>query len=261
MSYLTLNQFNMKSSKLRSKWILLVAIILTAHMSLRAVIRSLFGGHSRQWVDGVLKAWAGRLLRIAGISCKIVNPNHVEPQAGQPTIIMCNHTSLYDIPLSYKVFPKHSMRMLAKKELSKIPLMGKAMRATEFPFVDRHHRSQAFKDLEQVKQLLRSGIIMWIAPEGTRSQDGKLGPFKKGGFITAIETQATIIPIGIRGAANIIPARTTQFNLNQAIEIHVGDPIDASQYNFQTRDQLVERTHQAMQVLVGEATADQVIAE
>lgn len=242
----------MKISKLHSKWILLVSIILTAYICLLSVLRYLFKCHSRSWTDKTLQKWAKGLLHLSGVSCKIINPGQIAPQAGQPTIVMCNHTSLYDIPLSFKVFPHHSMRMLGKIELSKIPLMGKAMHAAEFPFIHRHNRSQALKDLAQVKQLMQTGIVMWICPEGTRSQDGKLAPFKKGGFITAIETQATIIPIGIRGANNILPARTTQFNLNQTIEIHVGNPIDASQYTYETRNNLVAKAHQAMKVLVGE---------
>ncbi len=57
--------------------------------------------------------------------------------------------------------------------------MGFAMKAAEYPFINRKNRRQAIQDLDQVKQLLQSGIVMWLAPEGTRSKDGKLGPFKK----------------------------------------------------------------------------------
>lgn len=185
----------------------------------------------------------------------MLNPHQVEPQAGEATIIMCNHSSLYDIPISYKVFPKHSIRMLAKKELSTIPLLGRAMTVAEFPFVNRKNHTQAIKDLEYVRELLESGIVMWIAPEGTRSKDGKVAKFKKGGFITAIEAKAKIIPIGIRGAFDILPARTYRFNINRTAEIHVGTPIDASEYTLENKEQLISRVRKEIRLLAGEAEA------
>ncbi len=231
---------------------MVLSALYTADACIRSIVRGFTGTTNRAWVDKTIHHWANRILNLVKVKCEVINPHRVKPQPGKATIIMCNHSSLYDIPISFKAFPDYSIRMLAKKELSKIPLMGKGMAAAEFPFIDRHNRHQAVKDLEQARQLLESGIIMWIAPEGTRSKDGKLAPFKKGAFITAIAAQATIIPIGIRGAYDILPARTTQFNLNQTAEIHVGKAIDASQYTYETRDQLVERVHQAIKQLVGE---------
>jgi 1-acyl-sn-glycerol-3-phosphate acyltransferase len=96
-----------------------------------------------------------------------------------------------------------------------------------------------------------SGIIMWIAPEGTRSKDGKLAPFKKGAFITAIQAKATIIPIGIRGAYDILPARTFQFNINQTAEVHIGKPIDASKFTLENKEKLLEEVFQSVKDLVG----------
>ena len=240
----------MKISKLRTQWFILLSICYTANTCGQAVIKRFLGKINRPWVDKAIHKWADRILGLIEVKYKVVNPNQVEPQAGKATIIMCNHSSLYDIPLSFKAFPHHSIRMLSKKELAKIPIMGKGMTAAEFPFIDRQNRHQAMKDLQAVKQLLESGIVMWIAPEGTRSKDGLLAPFKKGAFITAIDAKATIIPIGIRGAYNILPARTTQLNCQQQAEIHVGQPIDAATYSFDQRDALRETVYQAMKALL-----------
>ncbi len=242
----------MKISKLRTQWIMILSAFYTANACGRSVIKCFLGKTNRIWVDTTILRWANRLLNLVKVQCKVINPYGVSPQPGKSTIVMCNHSSLYDIPLSFKAFPEHSLRMLAKKELSKIPIMGKGMAAAEFPFIDRKNRHQAVKDLEAVRQLLASGIVMWIAPEGTRSKDGKLAPFKKGGFITAIEAKATIIPMGIRGAFNILPARTTQFNLHQTAEIHIGKPIDASLYTIEDRDKLMAVVHEAIKNLLGE---------
>jgi len=240
----------MKISRIRTRWITLVSVLYTANTCSQSVIKQLTGKTNRQWVDKTLHIWVDRLLKLINVNYKIINPHHVEPQPGQATIIMCNHASAYDIPLSFKAFPNHSIRMLAKKELSRIPLMGKGMSAAEFPFVDRKNRKQAIRDLAFARQLMESGIVIWIAPEGTRSKDGKLAPFKKGAFVTAIEAKATIIPIGIRGAFDILPPKSKQLNLNQTAEIHIGEPIDASNYTTENKDELINRVYQSIKELV-----------
>ncbi|VEG91342.1 lysophospholipid acyltransferase family protein [Legionella spiritensis] len=242
----------MKISKLRTIWIIALSVMYTGITCGKAVLMRMTGRINRAWVDITIHKWVKHLLNLVHVQCKVVNPHGVEPQPGRAYIIMCNHSSLYDIPISFKAFPNHSIRMLAKKELSTIPIMGKGMTAAEFPFVDRKNRNQAIKDLEVARRLMESGIVMWIAPEGTRSKDGKLASFKKGAFVTAIEAKATIIPMGIVGAYDILPARTLQFNINQTAEIHIGEAIDASQYTLDNKDELVERVYQTIKALVSE---------
>ncbi len=242
----------MKINQLRTTWIVCSLFFYTATDSLRCIFKSYFGKPTREWTDKIIHHWVDQLLQSVQVNYKVINPNHVEPTPGKATIIMCNHSSAYDIPLSFKAFPKHSIRMLAKKELSRIPLMGQAMTASEFPFIDRKNRYQAMKDLAHAKELMESGIILWVAPEGTRSKNGKLSPFKKGSFITAIQAQAIIIPIGIRGANNILPARSFNIHLNQEAEIHIGKPIDTSQFSLENKGELIEKTYQAIKELIGE---------
>lgn len=236
--------------KLQTIWVILLTVLSVVDIFSRAIVKRWLGTINRAWVNKTSHAWARRVIKLIRLQCTVVNPLGVQPKKGQPTIIMCNHTSHFDIPLSFIPFPDQAIRMLSKKELSRIPIMGKGMEAAEFPFIDRKNKWQAIKDLEQVKQLLNSGVVMWIAPEGTRSIDGRLAPFKKGGFITAIDAKATIIPIGIRGAHQILPARTVELNLNQKAEIHVGEPIDASAYTLETKDSLIARVYTAIQQLV-----------
>jgi 1-acyl-sn-glycerol-3-phosphate acyltransferase len=243
----------MKASKIRTFWITIYSLWITGLMCFKSVIRGVLTNTNRPWVDKTLHKWTKKILKSAKVQARVVNPYNVEPKLGEATIVMCNHSSLYDIPLSFLAFPKHSMRMLAKKELSKLPFMGKGMTAAEFPFIDRKNRQHAINDLMNVKKIMESGILMWISPEGTRSKDGKLGPFKRGGFITAIESKATIIPIGIRGAHNILPAKSFHLNLSQKAEIHIGQPISAAEYSLENKELLIDRVHAVMKELVGEA--------
>src|SRR5262245_61783725 len=127
----------MKISKLRTKWIILVSMLYTANTCGQSILKRFFGQTNRPWVDKTIHIWVNRMLNLVGVKCKVFNPHSVEPQPDKATIIMCNHSSLYDIPISFKAFPNASIRMLAKKELSKIPIMGKGMEAAEFPFIDR----------------------------------------------------------------------------------------------------------------------------
>ncbi len=240
----------MKINKLRSTYILFIVLLRTGYTCVRTITKSMLGTLTKQWCDEELQRWVKRVIKLIKAKCTLINPNNVAPKAGQPTIIMCNHSSLFDIPLSFWAFPNESIRMLAKSELFKIPFFGKAMIASGFPKITRHNRKQAIQELEGVAQLLSSGVVMWIAPEGTRSKNGRLSSFKKGGFITAINTKATIIPIGIRGANMILPAKTMRLNLGQEIEVHIGNPIDASQYTLEEKEQLIAVVHQEMKQLL-----------
>ncbi|KTD68466.1 MULTISPECIES: lysophospholipid acyltransferase family protein [Legionella] len=242
----------MKINRIRTAWVLATLMFYTAVTSILCLFKYFFSTINRSWTDKALHRWIDQLLNAVKVEYKVINPHNVRPESGKATILMCNHSSAYDIPLAFKAFPNHSIRMLSKKELAKIPLMGKAMAAAEFPFIDRKNKYQAIKDLAYAQQLMESGIIMWIAPEGTRSKDGKLGPFKKGGFITAIQSKATIIPIGIRGANNILPARTFNLHLKQKAEIHIGQPIDASQFTVDNKELLIQQTYEEIKELVGE---------
>jgi 1-acyl-sn-glycerol-3-phosphate acyltransferase len=158
---------------------------------------------------------------------------------------MSNHASLYDIPLIYAALPG-SIRMIAKKELFRIPLWGYTTKKIEVLSIDRSNSAQAKLDLNYAKEKMRSGIVLWIAPEGTRSRHGKLNSFKKGGFILALETGATIIPVGIRGSDKILPPGTWHFGLNQKVEIHIGEPIDSTQYTLATRNEFIATVRQSI---------------
>lgn len=243
----------MKLNRIKTSLVICSLIVATGIICFRSALKYLFSKPTRPWVDKTIHAWSDYIIHKTHIQVEVINPHHTEPKPGKATILMCNHSSAYDIPLSFKAFPNHSIRMLAKKELSKIPIMGKGMTAAEFPFIDRKNRVQAIKDLAYARALMESGVMLWIAPEGTRSKDGTIAPFKKGGFIAAIEAKADIIPMGIRGANNILPARSYNLHLNQTAELHIGEAIDASLFTFDNKDELIAKTFKAIQELSGQS--------
>jgi 1-acyl-sn-glycerol-3-phosphate acyltransferase len=182
------------------------------------------------------------------LRCRVLNADGAAIPAGRPVILMSNHSSLYDIPLIFTALPG-SIRMLTKKELFRVPIWGRGLTAGEFISIDRKDREQAIRDLAVARDKMSSGIVLWVAPEGTRSRDGRLGEFKKGGFMLALETGATIIPIGIRGAAGVLPAKTLRFELGREAEVRIGAPIEASTYTLERRDELMEHVAEAIREL------------
>lgn len=198
------------------------------------------GRATRHCTDEIIHAWACALLHIVNVKPLIIGhkPSYAPHQ---PYIIMSNHASLYDIPIILASLPG-SIRMIAKKELSYIPYFGSSLKHSEFIFIDRKNRAQAIEDLKKAKANMLNGIIIWAAPEGTRSRDGTLGIFKKGIFKLAKETDAIIIPVGIRGAAQLLPPKTWRFNPGQAIEVHIGHAIHARDFNEVQLNQHVRTT-------------------
>lgn len=239
-----------KAGKIQTWIIIILSFAYTAYAALNILILITFNKFSKKREMNNALKWADRLFKLISLKYKIINPFNITPKKGTPTIIMCNHTSLYDIPLSFKTFNQHRIRMLTKKELLNVPILGFAIKKAGFPFIDRKNPSQAIKDLQKVRELLQQGIIIWIAPEGTRSKSGKLNKFKKGGFITAIETGATIIPIGIRNAHKILPSGLFEIFLGCNVEIHVGKPVDTTKYTLENKEKLIKKVYDSIHSLV-----------
>jgi len=241
----------MKASFLKKLWIIIVTVTSTLSICFLVFYLRLTRTYNREYADSVLRWWSGVLLRAAGASWEVHNLHNVTIKPGRPHIMMANHRSYYDIPLSFVSLPG-SIRMLTKKELFKIPIWGKGMKAAEFISIDRHNLEQALKDLDEARKIMQSGIVLWLAPEGTRSRTGRLQDFKKGGFMLALQTGAVIIPVGIKGSETILPPDTFDFVLGRKIEVNIGEPIDASQYNIEQRDALMQNVWHAIAGLAGE---------
>lgn len=239
--------------KIASFFGLIRLILITLDISTRTVVQYWRGPlkMTRAWSNQTIQKWASRLLNAARVNLKVhyEEPIHIDERRSY--IVMCNHTSHFDIPISLIALSHLSLRMLAKKELYRIPLFGKAMSSADFPMIDRNNRRQSIKDLAHARELMKSGIVVWVAPEGTRSKTGKLGEFKRGAFLMAIDAKATIIPMGIRGAEKILPAQSVGLSLGEKVDVYIGKPIDASLYTSAQKDDLLEVVRQSIAELSG----------
>lgn len=220
--------------------IIVKIIATTLKTSCYLLCLSFFRKCFRDVANKSINNWAKNLLNIAKVDYSIYNSYQVNISPNRPYIIMSNHRSHYDIPLIFATFPNVTVRMMAKKELFNVPIWGHAMKQCEFFVLDRNNAKSAQHSLKLAQEKMRTGVIPWIAPEGTRSTDNKLQKFKKGGFLLALETEAIIVPVFINGSEKILPAKQLVFQTNQKIDIHIGKPIDTQNLCIKDLRQIME---------------------
>jgi 1-acyl-sn-glycerol-3-phosphate acyltransferase len=170
----------------------------------------------------------------------------------RPYVFAANHASSVDIWALFVALPVN-FRFIAKKQLGHIPLFGWAMAAGRFIFIDRQNTAAAIRSIERAAERIRSGTSVAIFPEGTRTRDGTLGPFKKGGVRLAAEAGVPIVPIAIRGSREIMP-RGSIFLRRGTVHVDVGEPIaTASIHSSADRTALVEKIRDAIAQMLARA--------
>lgn len=164
-----------------------------------SLISALFGGEERMHLSN--RQWARRCLWLGGVRMRVEGIEHL-PHHG-PAVYMSNHQGNFDIPALFAALPVQ-FRWLAKAELFRIPLFGLTMRTAGYIPVERKDRRLAIKSMNQAAERVAAGTSIIIFPEGTRSPDGQMLPFKKGGFVLALQAQVPIVPIAIDGSAALM---------------------------------------------------------
>ncbi len=125
----------------------------------------------------------------------------------QPALFVGNHGSLFDPPLLISTLPCPVV-FLAKKELFRIPFLGWVMTMAGFIPIDRSNRTQAHASLQEAVRIVRAGRCLAAFPEGTRSLENRLLPFKRGVFNLAVEAGVPVVPFAIQGGLDIVPKGT-----------------------------------------------------
>ncbi len=210
----------------------------TLRASVVNVVDGMFRQLPRAVCDERIDTWSRRLVRRAGIDLEVVGLERADP--GRAYIVMSNHQSHFDVPVILQALGR-PIRMVAKTELFRIPFFGTAMRALEIIEVDRSNRRQAIAAMERARELVQSGLSIWIAPEGTRSQTGELGEFKRGGFHLALGAGAEILPVSISGTRHVLPPKELRLQRGVKVRVTVSDPIDPQEYGRRQLDALIER--------------------
>jgi 1-acyl-sn-glycerol-3-phosphate acyltransferase len=174
---------------------------------------------------------------IAGVKIKMVGLDQFDVKGTY--IFMSNHVSNLDPPVLIPMIPRRTS-VLAKRELWKIPILSKALDLADIVPVERNKRESAIESIRRAGEVMKHGINMTIYPEGTRSRDGHMLPFKKGPFHLAAETGFSIVPITILGTENMMPKG--KFAIRPGIATLVFHaPIDPAKFN--SREELMRAVH------------------
>lgn len=203
------------------------------------------GGY--RWVFLMARLWSRGLLTASGLRLEV----QTEPEfdTSRCYVFMSNHQSLYDIPALIASLPVPAF-FFAKRSLFQIPIFGWALKTGGFISVDRSDRSRAKESFGQAMRSLRKGRSTVIFPEGTRSLDGRLLPFERGGFLLAIKSGAALVPAGIQGTLTVRKRGGWKVTPG-TISVTYGSPIETKGYQLRSRRELAEAVQDEIVVLAG----------
>jgi 1-acyl-sn-glycerol-3-phosphate acyltransferase len=203
-----------------------VLLLVTVALAIVTILCAPFDRHGKR-VYRINQLWTWLILRLGRISLSVSGLENVEP--GQRYIFIVNHQSNIDIPVLIQGLVRFQLRWIAKRELLWVPFFGWAMWATKHITVDRADPLAAAKSLKRAQQRLAAGISIVVFPEGTRSRDGGLLRFKKGGFLLAVKTGSKIVPVTIHGSARVLPPGEWRVRPG-IIEVFIDKPVAVDEF-------------------------------
>ena len=206
------------------------------------VIALSFFARSGNPLHQIARFWGKSILFASRVKMSVKGLSSIDPSA--PYIYMPNHQSNFDIPVLLGHLTVQ-FRWLAKVELFKIPIFGRAMRKAGYISIDRNNRESAIRSLNVAANKIKNGVSVLIFPEGTRSRDGKIRPFKKGGFVMAIESGVPIVPVVITGTRSIMSKGKFRVNAGQ-VKMVIHKPIDTSVYTPETKEALMDNVRRVI---------------
>jgi 1-acyl-sn-glycerol-3-phosphate acyltransferase len=224
---------------IRTVFIIVWTVMATAFFSLMAILASLLDKKG-EWPHIVARVWGRTLLFGARVKVTVKNPADID--LSRSYIYMSNHQSNFDIPVLLAYLPVQ-FRWLAKVELFRIPIFGFAMQRAGYISIDRSNRKAAIISLNRAAEIIRGGVSVLIFPEGTRSLDGNIRPFKSGGFILAIESGVPIVPVIIHGTWPIMPKDRLRIRPGNVV-LEIQKPVETARYSRNDKAELMERVRQ-----------------
>lgn len=218
--------------------------LLTVWVGSRALLLSLRGvrHEAGETFDRLNQRWAEGMIRWNRIRATLEGTEHLVP--GQPYVFLANHVSHIEIWVLLARLPG-SVRFIYKRELEKVPVFGRAIVATGHIPIDRQKPSSAFAAYDAAAKDIRAGTSAIVFPEGTRSNDGRLMPLKKGPFVLAIAAQVPVVPVAVLGAFESMPKGSISPK-PVPITIRIGKPIPTTGLGYEDRDRLSKECRAAL---------------
>jgi 1-acyl-sn-glycerol-3-phosphate acyltransferase len=187
--------------------------------------------------------WAGLILKVTAVRIVVRGVEKID--RSRSYMIISNHQSHFDGPALAWGLGGVQFRWIAKKELLKIPVFGHCLHASRNIFIDRTNRASAHESIQEGISMLPDGAGVMCFAEGTRSDTGHVGPFKKGGFAAAVQNEMPLLPITINGSRHVLPKGSLIFR-SGIIELVIGDPIDTAGKSIHDLDGLIEVTRRVI---------------
>ena len=223
-----------------------VAVLSFIVVSSAGFLASLFGnGEERLHKAGCV--WGSIVLGISSVKVKVLGTENIPANTG--VVFLSNHASMLDIPILYKALPV-SFRFLVKKELFKIPFFGFMMLKAGYIPVDRSGGRAALKSIIKAAKKVDKGASVVVFPEGTRSKDGTLGPFKTGGIMVALKTRSPVVPVAIKGSHLCLPKGSLRLRPG-VVKVIIGAPLPTKKNGKPlAKDEMTENAWQAVKKLL-----------
>lgn len=219
-----------------------------ACVSVALVVYALSGRRRRVPLRMASWLWAPGLLRAAGGRFDVEGLERVD--WSQPYVLVANHQSVIDICALFRAVPV-PLRFLLKQEMTRVPFINWYAKAMGMVFIPRDDRRGATLSLRRSAELVRSGAIVCIFPEGTRSRDGTMGRFKPGAFQVAIESGARVLPVALEGTGAVLPPDGAFRARPGPIRVRFGAPLELQADGVPLdRQQLASRAQQAVEDLL-----------
>ncbi|MEW6674112.1 MAG: lysophospholipid acyltransferase family protein [Thermodesulfobacteriota bacterium] len=221
---------------IRTVFVIIWTVMATVFFSFLAILASLLDKKGEA-PHLVARVWGRSLLFAAGVKVTVENPDNIDPSRSY--IYMSNHQSNFDIPVLLAYLPVQ-FRWLAKVELFRIPIFGFAMQRAGYISIDRSDRKAAILSLKRAAEIIRGGVSVLIFPEGTRSRDGNIRPFKSGGFILAIDSGVPIVPVIVHGTWPIMPKDRLRVRPGNVV-LEIREPVETSPYSRSDKAALLDK--------------------
>ncbi len=227
----------------RNFWLYIFVIFTFPPISIFLILISPFD-RRRKVAHWISRRWMPLALWIAGVKVHVSGQEVLDPQGVY--IFAANHQSQFDIPVVETALPREiQIRWLAKKSLFKIPFFGWAMWAAGYIPVDRKNPREGLKSLIEAVEKVRQGASVVIFPEGTRSPDGRLLPFKGGGFVLAVKSGCPVVPVAICGTHKIMPKGRLVARPG-TVYVKILSPIPAQGLSLRDKEKLAQKTRESI---------------
>ncbi len=231
---------------IRGGTLLLLAPLVTIYYSLAIAMAIFLLRLPEDALQRYARHWARLFCRIAGVRVQIEGAELLQANTGY--IYCANHLSQFDI-FSFQGFFPFSFRWLAKEELFKVPFLGWAMTNAGSIAINRSHGREALKSLQQAAERIKAGTSVLIFPEGTRSADGTLQPFKGGAMLLAIKAGVPLVPVAFVGSYAVLPKGALLVRPG-TITIKIGTPVMVTGYSSKDKQELAITIHQKVAELL-----------